>query len=78
MCSWVSFTLIYRVVRGEYPGLNRYLDKYLSNLNDPDIALIMIGLTRYDLGFPCISGMRLMLTCLPLGPRTGLGPWAGP
>ena len=70
--------LIYRVVRGGYPGLDRYLDKYLSNLNDPDIALVTIGLIRYNLRFPYVSGMRLMLTCLPLGPRPGLGPWAGP
>ena len=67
MCTWVLFALIYRAVRGENPGLDRYMDKYLSNPSDPDIALITIGRIRYDLGFPYASGMRLMLTCLLLG-----------
>ena len=67
MCTWVLFALIYRAVRGDYLGLDRYTDKYLSNLNDPDIALIAIGLIRYDLGCPYVSDMWLMLTCLWLG-----------
>ena len=73
MCTWALFALIYRAVRSGYLGLDRYLDKYLPNLNDSDIALIKIGPIRYDLGFPHVSGMWLMLTCLLLGPQPGLG-----
>ena len=71
----MSTPYIYRAVRGGYPGLDRYLDKYLSNLNDPDYTLMLIDIVRYDPGSFCLSGACHMLLSF-VGPRPflGLGP----
>ena len=72
MCTWVSTPYIYRAVQGENPGLDRYLDKYLSNLNDPENALMLIDIVRYDPRSSCLSG-----ACHVLSPFAGPHPFMG-